>query len=290
MKYLLQNPTWLNNFNFPYERLDQVPEEIFEEVNRNLDTVLSKDPVVSIIIAAFNEEVNVLRCIASLSRMKTTIPFEIIVVNNNSKDRTQETLNKLHVRSLFETRQGCGPARQLGQENAKGKYVLLGDADCFYSEHWINEMLKVLQQPGVVCVYGRYSFISEPGFPRWQLAIFEKMKDVIAEFRHIHRPYFNAYGISMGYVKEYGLKVGFIKTKFWGDDGKLCLDLMAYGKIKQVKATKARAWTGTRTLQRSGSFAEATVERIKKELNRLTGNFSSEVPFYDPNDPKFNKS
>ncbi len=286
---MLQNPAWLADFNFPYERLDQVPNEVFEEVNKNLDAVQSEEPLVSVIIAAFNEEINILRCIASLSRMKTTIPFEIIVVNNNSKDCTQQTLDKLHVRSLFEVKQGCGPARQTGQENAKGKYILLGDADCFYPPCWITEMVKVLQQRDVVCVYGRYSFISEPGFPRWQLAIFEKMKDIISEVRHIHRPYFNAYGISMGYVKEYGLKVGFIKTKFWGDDGKLCLDLMAYGKIKQVKAAKARAWTGTRTLQRSGSFAEATLERIKKELNRLAGNFRSEVPFYDPNDPKFNK-
>src|SRR5690606_12626695 len=146
---------------------------------------------------------------------------------------------RLHVRKLFQEIQGCGPARQLGQENAKGKYILLADADCLYPDCWLNEMMKVLTQPGVVCVYGRYSFISEERYPRWKLYSLEKMKDIIAEIRHLKRPYLNAYGISMGYVKEYGLKVGYVMYKIWGDDGRLCFDLMSYGKVKQVRSNKA---------------------------------------------------
>ncbi|WP_235324694.1 hypothetical protein [Pedobacter lusitanus] len=37
--------------------------------------------------------------------MKTAIPFEIIVVNNNSQDKTQETIDQLHVRSFNELSQ-----------------------------------------------------------------------------------------------------------------------------------------------------------------------------------------
>ncbi|MDQ4140956.1 MAG: glycosyltransferase, partial [Bacteroidota bacterium] len=230
------------------------------------------------VITAWNEEVNILRCVASLSQMKTKHPFEIIVINNNSTDKTQETINKLWVKSFIERTQGAGPARQLGQEKATGKYILTADADCFYPACWIDEMMKVLQKPDVVCVYGRYSFISEPGFPRWKLAILESMKDIIAEVRHINRPYFNAFGISMGYVKEYGLKIGFIKINRRGEDGQLCLDLMKYGKIKQVRSNAARAWTGTRTLQRSGSFFQALSTRVGHELNRFLNNFHSRLP------------
>lgn len=267
---ILKNPKWITRFNYPYEKFEEIPQSVFDEVNKDLDRLKSATPLVSILISAWNEEGNILRCIASLSKMKTSIPFEIIVINNNSKDRTQDTIDKLHVRSLFEANQGCGPARQLGQENALGKYVLLADADCFYPSSWIDEMIKVLKQPNVVCVYGRYSFISEPGFPRWKLAVLEKMKDIAAELRHTNRPYLSAYGLSMGYVKEYGLKVGFIKTNFWGDDGRLCLGLMEYGKIKQMKANRARVWTGPRTLQRDGNFTQAISSRIKKEFKRIT--------------------
>jgi glycosyltransferase involved in cell wall biosynthesis len=276
--YIFQTPAWLNEFSYPFEKYEDIPDDVFEKINRDLDQVQSNEPVVSIMIAAWNEEVNILRCVASLSKMKTTIPFEIIVIDNNSKDRTDATLSRLHVRKLFQEIQGCGPARQLGQENAKGKYILLADADCLYPDCWLNEMMKVLTQPGVVCVYGRYSFISEDRYPRWKLYSLEKMKDIIAEIRHLKRPYLNAYGISMGYVKEYGLKAGYVMYKIWGDDGRLCFDLMAYGKVKQVRSNKARPWTGPRTLDRDGSFGKALKSRIVKELKRFTKMFRQEKP------------
>ncbi len=258
--------------------MKEFPDEKFIEINRDLDKVQSTEPLVSIVIAAWNEEVNLISCIASLFKIKTTIPFEIVIVNNNSTDRTQEAIDRLHVRSFFESKQGAGPARQLGQEKALGKYILTADADCIYPSCWVDEMMEVLQKPGVVCVYGRYSFISGQGYSRWKLSVLEFMKDVIAEYRHINRPYFNTYGLSMGYVKEFGLKVGFIKINRRGEDGQLCLDMMKYGKIKQVRSNKARVWTGPRTLQQSGSFSEALGARILIEMKRFIYNMRSNPP------------
>ncbi len=275
---IFRTPAWLDQFQYPYESFDQIPSTVFDQVNADLDKVQSPDAAVSIVIAAWNEEINILKCVASLSKMKTPIPFEIIVVNNNSKDNTQKTIDQLHIKSLFEANQGCGPARQLGQENAAGKYILLADADCLYPDCWVDEMIKVLSKKDVVCVYGRYSFINEANYPRWQLAIYETMKDVIAEYRQINRPYFNTYGISMGFIKKFGLEVGFIKSGFWGDDGQLCLDLMKYGKIKQVRSNKARAWTSPRTLQRDGGFGKALKTRLVKEIKRFTFNLHSRLP------------
>lgn len=274
----LKVPAWVYLRQHHYDKIDQVPEAVFDEINERLSTVQSEQPLVSIIIAAWNEEINILNCVSSLSYTVSTIPFEIIVVDNNSTDGTSETLAKLKTRSLFQPIQGCGPARQLGQEKAKGKYILLADADCLYPACWVDEMMKVLMEKGVVCVYGRYSFISERGYPRWQLYLLETMKDVIAEFRHINRPYLNAYGISMGYIKELGLKVGYVTYKIWGDDGRLCFDLMKYGKVQQVKVNKARAWTSPRTLQRDGSFKQALLGRIRKEIKRFFSLFKPHPP------------
>lgn len=276
---IVKTPNWVKDFSYNYDTFDQIPQSVFDSINQDLDKITGPDPVVTVLIAAWNEEINVLRCVASLSKTVYDFPIEIVVVNNNSTDRTQDTIDKLHVKGFFEKKQGCGPARQLGQVNALGKYVLLADADCFYPSCWVKEMMTVLQKPDVVCVYGRYSFISEPGFPRWKLFLLEKMKDAIAEFRHLKRPYFNAYGISMGYIRELGVKVGFIQDNFWGDDGQLCLNLMKYGKVKQVRSNKARAWTGTRTLQRDGkSFSQALLARISKEMKRFLNNFNSKLP------------
>lgn len=276
--HIISNPSWLKKFKFPYAFYQEIPADLFDNINNRLDQLQSDTPLASIVIAAWNEETNILNCISSLASNKTSVPIEIIIVNNNSSDDTQLTINKLHTRNLFQAIQGCGPARQLAQENAKGEYILLADADCIYPEEWISEMIKELQKKDVVCVYGRYSFISEIGFPRWKLYLLEKLKDVIAEIRHFRRPYLNAYGISMGYVKEFGLKAGYIMHNTRGDDGRLCFDLMKYGQIKQVKSAKARPWTGPRTLQRDGNFNNALKLRIHLELTRIWSLFKVHPP------------
>lgn len=271
-------PDWVTKKNIVYNSYGEIPQEVFDEVNSSLDRILSQKPLVSVVIAAFNEEVNILKCVSSLSEMKTAIPFEIIVVNNNSSDKTEDTLNRLHVRHLFQPIQGCGPARQFAQENAFGKYILLADADCIYPSCWIDEMMKVLLKDNTACVYGRYSFIPEPDFPRWKLFMLERMKDVVAELRHFRRPYLNAYGISMGYVKEYGLRAGYIMVNVRGDDGRLAFDMMKYGKIRQVKSDDARPWTSPRTLQRDGTLTTALKNRILREFKRFFKMFSAEKP------------
>ena len=147
-----------------YQRLSDVPTSFIDEINLNLDQVqTSGTPLATIIIAAWNEEVNILRCLYSLSKNKTQYPFDILVVNNNSTDRTQETLDRVHVKSLFQIKQGCGPARQMGQEQAKGEYILLADADCIYPTTWIETMVGALKMENTVCVYGRYSFYASMG-------------------------------------------------------------------------------------------------------------------------------
>lgn len=275
---LFKAPDWVNQFRFPYASFDEIPQSVFDAINRDLSVFDQSKPEVSVVIPAWNEEVNVLRSIASLAKLKTDIPFEILVVNNNSTDQTQKTLDKLNIRSVFQSIQGWGPARQKGLEEAKGKYILTADADSLYPPDWMNEMMKVLREPGVVCVYGRYSFIPSPGFSRWKLTILETLKDAIAEVRHMKRPHLNAYGISIGYQREYALKIGYVMHKIRGEDGRMCFDLMNYGKVKQVKASNARAWTGTRTLQKDGSFSRTLYLKIALELRRLGSMFVPQPP------------
>ncbi|QJW89953.1 glycosyltransferase family 2 protein [Spirosoma taeanense] len=277
---LLKAPRWLSQFNFPYESFETIPPSVFETINQNLDKLQHPEPLVSIVIPAWNEEVNILRSIASLAKLKTTIPVEILVVNNNSTDQMQKTLDQLHVRSVFQPIQGWGPARQMGLEQARGKYLLTADADGIYPPEWLNEMMAVLQQPGVVCACGRYSFIPSPGFPRWVLTLHETLKDCLADARHLKRPYLNAYGISNGYVREYGLKIGYVMRKVRGEDGRMCFDMMQYGKVKQVRSAKARVWTGTRTLEKdgNGSYFRALWIKVGIELRRLTWLFVAQQP------------
>lgn len=273
----LTNPKWIDQELLNYQGLDEVPDEVFVRVKEQLEGVVSDEPLVTIIIAAYNEELNVLRCLDSLSKNESKYPFDIIVVNNNSVDRTQETLERVGVNNLFQEIQGCGPARQLGQENAKGKYILLADADCIYPKKYVESLTGGLLKDDVVVVYGNYSFLTDSSL-RIGMFLYELLRNVAIRIRHIKRPYLNTLGISMGYVKKYGLKEGFIDFNTRGDDGRLTFDLMKYGKVKYVKSGKNQVWTSSRTLARDGSLAKAFFSRIAREISMLDKYFKKEKP------------
>lgn len=281
---LFTNPQWLNQFAYTYASYEEIPDAVFQNINQNLDRLQSHHPIASVVVTAWNEEVDILRTVGSLAQSKTKYPIEIIVVNNNSTDKTQQTLDRLHIKSFFQPKQGWGPGRQMGMEGASGKYILLADSDCIYPDCWAEELLNGLQEKDVVSVYGRYSFIAEKGYPRWQLSLLEWMKDFIAEVRHINRPFLNSYGMSMGFVRELGMQEGFYNHNQRGEDGRMCYDLMKYGRIKQIKTARSRVWTGPRTLKKEGSLTKSIAVRISKEVKRFSIYFTRRMKYLTPKD------
>src|SRR5687768_12833023 len=99
MNNFLINPEWIDSRLLSCTKIEDLSESIFEEIRNNLTNFRSDQPLVSIVIPAFNEELSIIRTLHSLSMNKTTFPVEIVVVNNNSSDRTQAVLDKLNVRS-----------------------------------------------------------------------------------------------------------------------------------------------------------------------------------------------
>jgi glycosyltransferase involved in cell wall biosynthesis len=273
----LKNPAWINKEILYTTKVEDISDNVISAINNRLATVISDKPLVSVVIAAYNEEVNIIRCLDSLSNTKTTYPLEIVVVDNNSKDKTAEVIRKFNVTYAFQKIQGCGIARQLGQETAKGTYILTADADTLYPPDWIDKLMAQLQKPGVVCVYGRYSFISDEKTPRWKLTIYETLSDVMCLIKAYKRPYLNVLGMTMGYIKELGLKVGFVEEHIRGEDGRLAFDLMKFGKIKGVMSSKARVWTITRTISQDGRLRDALWRRVLMALANFEHMFTKEV-------------
>ncbi|MDZ7845455.1 MAG: hypothetical protein U5L96_00990 [Owenweeksia sp.] len=89
------------------------------------------------------------------------------------------------------------------------------------------------------------------------------------EICHHKRPFLNAYGISMAYHREQGLKEGYISDTRRGNDGRMCFDLMKYGKVRRLRSYSANVWTGTCTLFRDGSFAKAFWRRVMIHISRF---------------------
>ena len=88
---------------------------------------------VSVIIAAYNIEDYIERCILSVIK-QTLKEIEIIVVNDGSTDNTLERVKKLaqnnkNIRIINQKNKGLVEARKSGLKIAKGEYILFIDGD-----------------------------------------------------------------------------------------------------------------------------------------------------------------
>ena len=150
-----------------------------EDVNKAYNKLLKGKPEVSIVMPAYNEEENIVPTLASLCNNTTSRSVEIIVVNNNSKDDTENLVKGCGVTCILETTQGITPARNTGLANATGKYVLNADADTIYPKDWIEEMIKPLaNDEGVAITYGRFAFIPIGSTGRYTYFFYEYFSDL----------------------------------------------------------------------------------------------------------------
>ena len=121
---------WYEKYMSIYGKpFSEVPQHIVDETRERLAKLQSPEPMVSVVVIAYNEECRLVSCLWSLSELQTRYPIEILGVNNNSKDRTEEVYKSLGVPYFNETRQSPGFARQCGLEHARGKYHFFIDAD-----------------------------------------------------------------------------------------------------------------------------------------------------------------
>ena len=88
----------------------------------------------SIVIPCLNEAETLAICVTKALRAMTEnkISGEVIVADNGSTDGCQEIATKLGARVVNVTAKGYGSALMGGIAAAKGKYILMGDADDSY--------------------------------------------------------------------------------------------------------------------------------------------------------------
>lgn len=106
----------------------------------------------SIIVPAYNEQDYLGETLDSLaSAMKGNDYLgEIIVVDNNSTDRTAEIARSKDVTVIFEPFNQIAKARNTGAKNARGRHIVFVDADTFVSADLLKQALYLLDREDVV--------------------------------------------------------------------------------------------------------------------------------------------
>jgi glycosyltransferase AglI len=101
-------------------------------------------PFASIIVPVFNGEKSISKCIESLlSQDYPTDRYEIIVVDNDSNDRTGKIIQEHPVRYVLENRsQSSYSSRNAGVGWSKGDALVFFDADQVADKNLLKELLK----------------------------------------------------------------------------------------------------------------------------------------------------
>lgn len=103
---------------------------------------------ISVIIPAYNREDSIVRAVNSLLAQTISLPYEVIVVDDGSKDRTVERVEAIQhdaVRLVKQTNKGAAAAREAGVKAAKGTFVAFLDSDDVATPIYLEVMYNKLQ-------------------------------------------------------------------------------------------------------------------------------------------------
>lgn len=110
--------------------------------------------LISVIITTKNEERNIKKCLESV--MAQNYPkeeLEIVVVDNNSKDKTKEIALK-YTGKVFDKGPERSAQRNFGVEKSSGDYFIYLDADMILSENVIRDCVeKIKSDSDIVALY-----------------------------------------------------------------------------------------------------------------------------------------
>ena len=261
----------------------EIPDNIYEEINKNLSLKQSGQPLISVVVIAYNEERRLAACLWSLSELQTHYPIEILGVNNNSKDRTEEVYQRLGLPYYNELQQSPGFARQCGLNHAKGKYHFCIDADTFYPPLYVDLMMTKLLKPDVACVSSFWSFYPDEKHSAFGLTMFELIRDSFLFIQHFKRPELCVRGMVFAFNADYARQVKIRTDIRRGEDGSLALSLKQYGKIAFLYNRKARPVTGYGTLNEE-SLWQSFLYRVKVQLKGITRIFYTKDHYEDSDD------
>ena len=141
----------------------------------------NQQPILSVIIPMYNCAPVITRCLDSIDYPEA----EIIVVNDGSKDKgaevvTQYAVTHPNVRLVNKENGGASSARNLGIQEATGKYIAFIDADDFWFPNGIGRIVELVEREDadIVKYIIRHVENGQP-IPQMDLANFDMHTEII---------------------------------------------------------------------------------------------------------------
>lgn len=125
-------------------------------------------PKVSVIIPVYNSEKYISKCIESVLN-QTFQDFEIIVINDGSKDNSQSILENYKQKYsekivlVKQQNMGVSKTRNKAIEMARGEYIMFIDNDDYIDKDYIENFVKEIENGNYDVVLGGYKRPNEEG-------------------------------------------------------------------------------------------------------------------------------
>ncbi len=126
-------------------------------------------PTVSVIMPAFNSADTISQALESV-RAQTLAEFELLVVDDGSRDATGEIICRLaesepRIRYFRQVTAGPSAARNLALDHARGEFTAFLDADDLWLPHALEILVAAAEQSAHGTAYARFEYTRPDGTP-----------------------------------------------------------------------------------------------------------------------------
>lgn len=149
------------DFKAAFDRQAERALDAFLGNSEKLTVPAVESPVLSVLLVFYNQAHLSLLCLCTLLE-HADIPFELIIVDNASSDRTNDLLERLENVRLIQNQENLGFVKAVNQgaELATGEFLLLLNNDAFIEPGAPGAAIDVLREdPGAGAVGGRIELL-----------------------------------------------------------------------------------------------------------------------------------
>ena len=186
---------------------------------------------ISVVIPAYNEELLLPKLLQSLQKQTFSLPYEVIVVDNNSTDKTASIAKAFGATVISEKKRGYAYACNAGFEASKGEIIARADADYIQPKDWLLKIWNAFEKDKKLVALGGplyplestllENIIYYPGIVIWMSIL-----------KILGRGFLFP---NMALRKDIFPKTGGFDTHLqFGEDTEMCLKLKRLGKVAYI--------------------------------------------------------
>ena len=221
---------------------------------------------ISVVIPAYNEELFLPRLLKSLKKQTFKEKFEVIVVDNNSTDKTVSVAKSFNAKVVVEKNQGYAQSCNRGFFAAKGEIIARADADYVVPEGWLQEIYDTFKKDSSLIGIGGPTYPLES---TWLENVF--YYPFVLIWMYILKVFRRGYLFpNMAVKKEAFYKTGGWNTKIaFGEDQNMCVQLKEIGEVGIVP--NMYVYTSVRKLRFLGLFKHLFGYSFANQINMAFG-------------------